>query len=128
MDIDGNLIAIYISRVYTCDDDIKFLTGQNEEFQIASMYKAESTTIKRHFHPTQPREISRTSEIIILRKGWMKAQIYDDSLNFLVEIMLEPNDMLFLRAGGHGFECAPDTHFFEIKQGPYNPAKDKRYF
>ena len=42
--------------------------------------------------------------------------------------ILKDGDLILLASGGHGFKAITNVSFFEVKQGPYSPKKDKVIF
>ncbi|MFQ5771606.1 MAG: hypothetical protein ACE5HX_13795, partial [bacterium] len=85
--------------------------------------------IKPHFHNKLPREVVYTQEVLFIRKGVVKVDLFDKELNFLKSVILNKGDVIFLISGGHGFEMLEDSEIFEVKQGPYSGVeRDKTHF
>ena len=47
---------------------------------------------------------------------------------YLFSKVLKSKDLIMLISEGHGFKVLKDVEMIEIKQGPYNLAKDKEKF
>jgi len=55
--------------------------------------------------------------------------LYDSTREWVTDIILSKGDVIFLIAGGHGFEMIEDSEMLEIKQGPYSGlTNDKTHF
>jgi hypothetical protein len=108
-DKNNNLLAIII-REKEIPDGRNFITGDEEEMQLASFNYKKETIIDNHLHLEQKRNIQTTSEVIFLISGEIKAVIF-----------------AFLR-GGHGLVVKKGSKFIESKQGPYVEAIDKIRF
>jgi hypothetical protein len=84
----------------------------------------------RHIHNEVERKIIRTQEVLYIKKGSIKAQIYTLDEVFVKEIIVKEGDILVLLNSGHGYQILEDkTQVLEIKNGPYLGAEvDRRRF
>ena len=77
-DKKGELLAILLKP-----SDVKekkfFATDNDNELQLASFQLDAGEEIMRHYHPKQNRNISLTSEVIVVTQGKIKVEIYDTS-------------------------------------------------
>ena len=87
-----------------------------------------SKVIDPHIHNPIKREVIYTKEVLIIRKGKLRVNLYDDLRKYLESRILEEGDIILLASGGHGFEVLEDVEMFEIKQGPYSGENDKTKF
>ena len=69
-----------------------------------------------------------TTEIILILKGSLRVDFYDQKEKYLFSKIIKKNDIIMLVHGGHGFKVIKDVEMIEVKQGPYNLAKDKIKF
>ena len=60
-----------------------------------------------------------TKEVLFIRKGKLRVDLYNDQQEYLESKILEDGDVILLANGGHGFEVLEDVAMFEVKQGPY---------
>ena len=126
MDRD-RLLAIIVSG--DCREaGINFLTADDQPLQLALATHSKSHVIRPHVHTPSPREVRDTQEVLIIRKGRMRVDFYDDTRAYLESRILEEGDIILLAAGGHGFEALEEVEFVEVKTGPYQGDKDKRRF
>jgi hypothetical protein len=69
-----------------------------------------------------------TTEVILLLKGSLKIDFYNEKRKYLLSKILNEKDIIMLVEGGHGFKVIKDVEMIEVKQGPYNLIKDKVKF
>ncbi len=122
-----SLIAIIIPASYK-SDGIEFFTPDSFSQQLAFMSHKKGKTIEAHVHNHNPREVVYTQEVLIMRKGTLRVDFYDDERNYLESRVLEAGDVILLASGGHGFEVIEDVEMIEIKQGPFSGEGDKTRF
>ncbi|MCH8093176.1 MAG: hypothetical protein IH953_01150 [Chloroflexi bacterium] len=102
-----------------------FFTEDELEQQAGFIVYPAGGTIASHEHRPLHREISSTSETLIVRSGSMEAQLFDDSRQLVATRTLAEGDVLILISGSHGFRMNEDTVLLEIKQGPYSGLDEK---
>jgi hypothetical protein len=66
-----------------------------------------------------------TQEVLIIRQGALRADLFSEDRQYLASVDLGPGDAIVLNSGGHGFFASEDCLFIEVKQGPYVEGKDK---
>jgi hypothetical protein len=102
------------------------LTSNDLSQQLAYMHHPAGKIIESHVHSPLPRQVQHTQETLLVRRGKLRVDFYDEQHNYLESRILEAGDVVLLVAGGHGFEVLEDLEMFEVKQGPY--AEDKIRF
>lgn len=122
-----NLLAIIIPHDYH-KPGISFFTPDELSQQLAYMEHPSGHEIIPHVHNPVKREVSYTKEVLVLRKGKLRVDFYDDDRNYVESHVLEGGDVLLLVSGGHGFKVIENLEMFEIKQGPYAGDQDKTRF
>mgnify|MGYP001177109055 CR=1 FL=1 len=126
---DGDiLLAMVISKKDTLEGEKNFFTDNAAEFQVASFNLAKDNNIERHYHPSQPREILKTSEVILVQSGLIILKIYNKNFEEIESVRLSPGDVAILIDGGHELIMEENSQFIEVKQGPYDEQKDKKRF
>lgn len=127
-DLKGNIICHIIRRDYQ-PQMTEFFTPENYSQQLGIIKYPRNGTIKPHYHNKLTREVHFTQEVLVVRKGRVKVNLFDIDLNFITDVVLSQGDVILLASGGHGFEMLEDTEMLEIKQGPYNGVgNDKTHF
>lgn len=121
------LFAIIVRSDYK-QNGLKFFTAENSTQQIGCVGHPKGTLCQAHIHNRIKREVFYTSETLIIKKGKIRADIYDNDKNYLESKILYKGDVILFLDGGHGFKFLEDTQMIEIKQGPYLNVNDKERF
>jgi len=124
---NGNILAIIIRNNFS-KPGIHFFTPGDFSQQLAYMNHPAGKVIEPHVHNPVPREVRYTQEVLILKKGLLRVDFYDQQQKYLESCTLEPGDIILLAAGGHGFEALEEIEMVEVKQGPYSGDMDKTRF
>lgn len=124
---DGTLFAIIIRSSYQ-KEGISFFTDNIFSQQLAYMNHPKGKQIEPHIHNLVLREVKYTQEVLVIKKGSVRVDFYNEQHGYLESRILRIGDVLFLASGGHGFEALEDLEMFEIKQGPYIQERDKTRF
>lgn len=120
-------IAIIIPADYKADG-IDFVTPGEYSQQMAYMHHPDGKIIEPHVHNMVHRDVIMTQEVLIIRKGKLRVDLYDDYQDYLESRILSAGDVILLVSGGHGFEVLEEIEMIEIKQGPYAGDADKVRF
>lgn len=124
---NGKILAIIIKATYS-KDGVEFFTPNNFSQQLAYMKHPAGKKIDAHTHNVISREVNYTKEVLIIRKGKLRVDLYDDDKNFVEDHIVSEGDVILLAYGGHGFECLEEVEMVEIKQGPFLGEADKVRF
>ena len=121
------LLAIIIKKDYQ-KDGVEFFTPNEFSQQLAFMSHKKGKVIEAHSHNIIPREVSYTKEVLVIRKGKLRVDFYEDNQTYIESHEISEGDVILLAYGGHGFEVIEDCEMIEIKQGPFLGEKDKVRF
>lgn len=110
------------------EDGIHFLTPDDYSQQLAYMHHPTGKVIAAHVHNEVHRSIHITQEVLVLKRGKLRVDFYDDDRRYLESRVLYEGDIILLVSGGHGFEVLEEVEMVEIKQGPYAGEGDKVRF
>jgi hypothetical protein len=124
---NNELLAIIIKDSYS-KDGISFFTTDDLSQQLAYMKHPSGKTILPHVHNPVRREVLFTQEVLLIKKGKLRVDFYDDQKNYFESHILEKGDFILLIKGGHGFEVIEEIEMIEVKQGPYTGNNDKTRF
>lgn len=124
---DGEMFAFIVRK--NVEIKGKEFPSKNEDLiQVGFMNLKKGEKILPHFHKSYERKIERTSEVLYILDGKIKASIYKDKKK-VADVVIEKGDLIVLLSGGHGFDILEDTKFFEVKQGPFiGTDNDKERF
>ncbi len=121
------IIAIIIRHDYS-PEGIHFFTPATFSQQLAYMRHPAGKVIFPHVHNHLPREIYYTQEVLVIKRGKLQVDLYDDRRGYLESRVLVTGDVILLASGGHGFTVLEDLEMIEVKQGPYAGELDKTRF
>ena len=122
------LLALIVRGKYRNRKGITFFTPNEFNQQFGYMKHKKKYIIKTHLHKKRSTRINYTSEVILLLKGIIRVDFYNQNKKYLFSKILKEKDIIMLVHGGHGFKIIKDVEMLEIKQGPYNLIKDKVKF
>lgn len=126
-DSSGNLLAIVFDAA-EFGAGVSFVTPHDLQQQVAIMKRPSGETIAAHTHLAVNRAVEGTQEVLIILRGTMTADLYDNSRALIHSVKLHEGNVIVLVSGGHGFRINEDCDFVEVKQGPYTEGKDKEVF
>ena len=124
---EGQILVIIIRNNFN-KPGIHFFTPNEFSQQLAYMNHPTGKIIEPHFHNPIERSVIYTQEVLLLKKGILKVNFYDNHQQFLFSRILTQGDVILLASGGHGFEVIEEIEMIEIKQGPYQGDNDKVRF
>ena len=120
-------LAIIIKKEYS-KEGVEFFTPNDFSQQLAYMKHPAGKRIDAHTHNVVHRDVSYTKEVLVIRKGKLRVDFYEDDQTYIESHIVEAGDIILLAFGGHGFECLEEVEMVEIKQGPYLGEQDKVRF
>lgn len=124
---DGRLLAVIVGHRFSAEG-IHFFTPGEFSQQLAYMHHGAGHIIGAHVHNPVPREVAYTQEVLVIRRGRLRVDFYDDDRRYLESRELSAGDVILLAAGGHGFEVLEELEMIEVKQGPFAGEGDKTRF
>lgn len=108
---------------------IQFFTPDTFSQQLGYMNRPKDYAIAPHDHNPVPRTIEWTQEVLFIRSGKVRLDIYaPKSREYLESHVLHAGDVVLLAHGGHGLVMLEDAEIIEVKQGPYAGEADKTRF
>ncbi|MEE9912518.1 MAG: hypothetical protein K4571_12425 [Deltaproteobacteria bacterium] len=120
-------IALIIRSDYD-EQGIHFFTPANFSQQVAAMTRPKGHKIDAHIHNLLVRQVLYTQEVLIIKRGKVKVNLYSSDREFIDAKILETGDVILLCGGGHSLEMLEETSMIEVKQGPYAGENDKAQF
>jgi hypothetical protein len=117
--VDRNqLLAIIISQNFN-KPGTHFFTPNDLSQQLGYMHHPAGTIVEPHIHQPIVREVQYTQEVLFIKQGKLRVDLYNDRQQYLKSRILEAGDTILLATGGHGFEVLEEIEMIEVKQGPY---------
>jgi hypothetical protein len=120
-------IALIIRTDYD-QPGIQFFTPANFSQQIAYMKHPAGHKIQAHVHNLLIRQVLYTQEVLFIRKGKVKVNLFSSDKAFIGHRILNGGDLILLCGGGHSFEMLEEASMIEVKQGPFAGDGDKTRF
>ena len=109
-------------------EGVDFVTPSEYSQQVAYMHHPTGKVIDAHIHNLVHRNVVMTQEVLVIKKGKLRVDFYDEYEDYLESRILEAGDVILLVSGGHGFKVLEEVEMIEIKQGPYAGENDKDRF
>lgn len=126
--VDGlEPIALIIRAEYD-EPGLHFFTPPNFSQQVAVMRHPKGKSLDAHVHNLVIRQVLYTQEVLLIRKGRVRVNLYSSQRKRLSSPVLTSGDVILLCGGGHSFEMLEETTMIEVKQGPYTGDNDKTKF
>lgn len=122
------LYALIVRCDYQKKTGVNFFTDKESTQQLGYMNHKKNHIIVPHRHNRRQTKVLLTTEVIILLKGILRIDFYNDKEMYLFSKKLYANDLIMLSNGGHGFKVLKDVKMIEVKQGPYSLSVDKVKF
>jgi mannose-6-phosphate isomerase-like protein (cupin superfamily) len=121
------LLAVIVSQKFD-KPGVHFFTPNELSQQLAYIHHPVGKVIQPHIHRPVLREVHYTQEVLFIKRGRLRVDLYDDQQQYIASRILESGDVILLAAGGHGFEVIEEVEMIEVKQGPYVGNQDKTSF
>jgi mannose-6-phosphate isomerase-like protein (cupin superfamily) len=124
---NDELLALIVPNEFH-DPGVHFVTPADLSQQLAYMRHPAGKVIDAHFHNRVVREVHYSQEVLMIRKGRLRVDFYDENQCYIESRVLEAGDTILLISGGHGFEVLEEVEMIEVKQGPHVGEGDKTRF
>ena len=122
------LYALIVRKKFRKKKGVNFFTSKEATQQFGYMKHKKNHLIMPHQHNKRLTKILITTEVIILLKGILRVDFYNEKKKYLVSKKIYDGDLIMLTNGGHGFKVLKDIEMIEVKQGPYSLSSDKVKF
>lgn len=128
-DDNDDLIAI-IYRDEDWQKGLNFITPDNLFIQVGSWWYDKGKKLDSHKHLEYIRKANITQEMVYVKDGLMRVDLYSVNKVFIKSFELKKGDLSVLVSGGHGYEILEEnTKIIESKNGPFiSVDKDKKKF
>lgn len=128
---EGKLVlARHIPARLAWRDGLNFYSSDDDFIQVGIWGYDDGRHLKAHIHNEVSREVLWTQEVLYVRSGKIRANVFDTAEQKVAELIVDEGDIVILLRGGHGYDILADgTQVLEIKNGPYvGPDLDRRRF
>jgi hypothetical protein len=118
--VGEQVLARHIPADAAWNGGLNFFSPDGDFQQVGTWVYSAGKKLAAHAHNTVAREVLWTQEVLYVRRGRLRAEIYDTEDRKVAELVAGPGDILVLLTGGHGYEILGEgTEVLEIKNGPY---------
>ena len=122
--LEDKILAIIIRASFE-KSGVEFFTPDSFSQQLGYMNRKAGYVIAPHTHREVKRTVLLSQEVLLIRSGKVKVNLFDDNGAYHDSRILSQGDVIMLASGGHGFEILEDAEMIEIKQGPYQGEEGK---
>jgi hypothetical protein len=125
---EGDIIlARHVPSENAWPGGLNFFSPDEDYIQVGTWGYDEGKELLAHTHNEVTREVLWTQEVLYIRKGSIKADVYNNKEEKVAEFVASEGDLLILLMGGHGYQILEDgTQVLEVKNGPYVGANADR--
>tara|TARA_B100000965_G_scaffold124007_2_gene102625 strand:+ start:8822 stop:9229 length:408 start_codon:yes stop_codon:yes gene_type:complete len=121
---NGIVLARYIPASSAWENGLSFFSDDEDYIQVGTWGYDKPKELLAHTHNEVHRDVAWTQEVIFVKKGSIKAEIYDLSNKKVKDIICNVGDIIVLLRGAHGYHILEDdTQVLEVKNGPYVGAE-----
>jgi hypothetical protein len=127
---NGLVLARHVPAKEAWAGGLQFFSPNDDYVQVGTWGYPAGKELLAHTHSEVKREVLWTQEVLYIRKGSIRANIYNSLDEKVEELVANEGDVLMLLRGGHGYHILEDdTQVLEVKNGPYVGANaDRRRF
>jgi hypothetical protein len=126
---EGDIVlARLIPSNFAWKSGLNFFSNDDEYIQVGVWGYEEGKILKTHIHNEVKREVLWTQEVLFVKKGKIRANVFNTREEKIASLDAYAGDILVMLRGGHGYDILEDdTQVLEIKNGPYvGPDLDRR--
>ena len=124
----NKLFALIVRGKYRNKRGVNFFTSKSNTQQFGYMKHKKDYIIEPHRHNKRLTRILTTTEVILLLKGVLRVDFYENKKKYLFSKIIKEKDIIMLVHGGHGFKVLKNVEMIEVKQGPFSLSSDKTKF
>jgi hypothetical protein len=125
---EGDLIlARHILAKDAWKQGLSFFSQDSEFVQVGTWSYSSGKELLAHSHNKVERQVFWTQEVLYIRKGSIKANVFNTKNERVSEFIASEGDLVILLMGGHGYQILEEnTQVLEVKNGPYLGAEIDR--
>ena len=125
---DGDVVlARHVPASVAWIEGLTFFSQDQDSIQFGVWGYESGKQLKAHTHNLVSREVLWTQEVIYVRRGRIRAHVFDLNEQLVTSIDVAEGDIIVLLRGGHGYDILVDgTQVLEVKNGPYAGADQDR--
>ena len=102
------VLARYIPASTAWEEGLSFFSDDDDYIQVGTWGYDSPKELLAHTHNEVHRDVAWTQEVIFIKKGSIKAEIYDLSNKKIKDIICNVGDIIVLLRGAHGYHILED--------------------
>lgn len=95
------------------------VTEGSEPLQLVTLKHPQGTYLQAHLHTPKKRVTKSLQECLIVKKGKVRLDLYDENKKLFKKILLSEGQTLIMVRGGYGIHLLKDSELIEVKNGPF---------
>ena len=118
---EGDLIlARHIPAADAWVNGLNFFSQDSEFIQVGTWEYSSGKELLAHSHNKVEKKTYWTQEVLYIKKGKIRADIFNTCNEKVADFIGEEGDVLILLSGGHGYQILEEgSQVLEVKNGPY---------
>jgi hypothetical protein len=96
-----------------------FISAPDSSLQLGLLAHAAGFVEVPHVHKEIPRTIRDLQQFLVVQRGVIGIDFFDERGALLQAIELRPGDAILLMSGGHSLRVLEDAQCVSVKQGPF---------
>src|SRR5262245_39068232 len=106
---EGDIVlARHVPANEAWKDGLQFFSQDSEFVQFGTWGYNKDKNLLAHIHNEVKREVLWTQEVIYVRKGKIRAHVYNSQEQKIRDIDVNEGDIIVLLRGGHGYTVLED--------------------
>lgn len=117
------------AEIISADTNVQsstFFSPPASSFQLGLLAHGAGFVEPAHYHPSVERRITDVQQMLVVQKGSITIDFFDDDGRKFREVTLRPGDAILLIDGVHSVRVIEAMQCVSVKQGPFLGAtRDK---
>lgn len=103
-----------------------FVSAPDSSMQMGLLAHGAGFVEAPHVHKEIPRTIKDLQQFLVVQRGVVAIDFFDDGGTLLKTVELRPGDAMLLMSGGHSLRVVEDAQCVSVKQGPFLGAENDK--
>lgn len=116
------LVAVHV-RGFP-DAKVMPISSEDGALQLMTMKRAKGDIAKAHRHIPKKRETNILQECLIVIKGSVRYDLFNEAGKCFKEVLLEAGEAMLILGVGHAVHFLEDSLVYELKNGPFIDDKE----
>ena len=101
------------------DGKVTPISSEDGALQLMTMKRAKGDAAKAHRHIPKKRETTILQECLIVLKGSVRYDLFDEAGKCFKEIFVREGEAILILGVGHAVHFLEDSEVYELKNGPF---------